>query len=88
MRTIALLCAVLIGSLAEHLIGSELLIWEVNQNGVRTNLVIHVPETKSDGVTCVRICPIGLNQPSIEKLGAIILNSDQTIFAVGSVTQI
>ena len=86
MRTNALFCAVLIVVFAEHLMGSDLLIWGVNRDGAVTNLVIHVPQTKDEGVACVKLCPTGLNQFSIEKLGAIIVNSDQTVVAVGHVS--
>lgn len=69
---------------AECSMGSDLLIWSSNPDGVRNNIVIHVPEINGDRITCVKLCPTGQNQPSIEKRGALILYSDHTILAVGS----
>jgi hypothetical protein len=86
MRNIALFCAVLIGMHSEHLMGSELLIWGLNSEGVTKKTVIHVPQTEGDGATYVKVCPTGLNYLSFEKLGAVILNQDQTIVAVGQIS--
>ena len=86
MRTIALWCAALIAVHSKHLMASELLIWGTNPQGGISRSVFHIPQGSGDGVSCVKLCPTGLNQFSVEKLGAIILNSDQTILAVGPVS--
>jgi len=85
MKNIAILVALLISVNSEQLIASELLIWRSNRDAADTNMIIHVLQTKDNGVTCTKICPTGQSQQSIEKLGAIILNSDQRLVAVGPV---
>lgn len=86
MRAIALCCAALIAAQSRHLMASELLIWGAYPHGEITRSVFHISQGDGDGVTCVKLCPTGQNQHSAEKLGAIILTSDQTVLAVGPVS--
>lgn len=85
MNYAAILCTVLAVGISGRSLGSELLIWGQNRNGRMTNLVIHLPHAISDkGAKCVKLCPTGMEQYSIGKLGAIILTSDQTVISVGA----